>query len=99
MLIYITPDPEHGATLSFRATCNGGAKSSKVDCCPGVVQRSMVLRELTATSQDDACTTTLPVRQEAFSAWHSFDAHKKASMKELCDVLQVWAVQRESAPL
>lgn len=88
--VHISPHPQHGFTLSYQVDleANGGSKRYRVECSPDAVQRSRVLKDL-AASLGSPCMTSLPIRQAAFSAWHTFDMRKKSSSEELYDVLQV----------
>lgn len=90
-LVYVTHDSVHGSTLSYREKADGGAcaKRRQVECDPDVVKRSKLLTELLMDTATDSYTATLPISQDAFAAWHAFDAHEQSSVELLCDVLQV----------
>lgn len=105
IVIHIEPNPDVllGAALCYEAH-RDGSKRRKVECCRAAVQSSGILRELIVTAHGCPFTTTLPIRLGVFRAWNDFSwshlaKHKKFSIQELCDVVQVCAVQRESALL
>lgn len=98
--IHITHDQQNRAILSYQAEGSSGPSDSKADCIPEVVQRSVLLQELIATSdlEGGTSTTKLPIHPDVFSAWHGFklDGHDNASVQELCEVLQVCVQHRMS---